>query len=347
LPGAEVTAALGPYGRLDVAGALMRLARYPYGCTEQLTSGAMPLLYLPSLAAAEGMEGEDTSKQVQRAIDQILTRQSSNGGFGLWYADSGDLWLESYVTDFLSRARAAGYRVPDTAFDMAINNLRNRANYATEPGAASADENAALAYALTVLARERAATVGDLRYYADTAAGSFSTPMAAANLGAALASYGDQQRADRMFTQAHNLLNLGAPEAYSYRADYGTKLRDGSAVLALAAEAKTQAIDTTDVSGQIAQRIAHAAEAGRSLSTQEAVWTVLAAQSLFTSAPEWTLYGVALNQPVVTLRADARIANSGDRPLEVPLTASGKPQGPVAAGGKGYTFSRSYFSMEG
>ncbi|SMG36324.1 alpha-2-macroglobulin family protein [Paracoccus sp. J56] len=347
LPGAEVTAALGPYGRLDVAGALMRLARYPYGCTEQLTSGAMPLLYLPSLAAAEGMEGEDTSKQVQRAIDQILTRQSSNGGFGLWYADSGDLWLESYVTDFLSRARAAGYRVPDTAFDMAINNLRNRANYATEPGAASADENAALAYALTVLARERAATVGDLRYYADTAAGSFSTPMAAANLGAALASYGDQQRADRMFTQAHNLLNLGAPEAYSYRADYGTKLRDGSAVLALAAEAKTQAIDTTDLSGQIAQRIAHAEEAGRSLSTQEAVWTVLAAQSLFSSTPAATLNGVALNQPVVNLPADASIANNGDRPLEVTLTATGKPQGPVAAGGKGYTISRSYFSMEG
>ena len=34
-----------------------------------------------------------------------------------------------------------------------------------------------------VLARERAATVGDLRYYADTVPEAFATPMAAANLG--------------------------------------------------------------------------------------------------------------------------------------------------------------------
>lgn len=347
LPGAEVTAALGPYARLDVAGALMRLARYPYGCTEQLASGAMPLIYLPGLAAAEGIEGGDAAEQVDKAITQILTRQGSNGGFGLWSADSGDLWLEAYVTDFLSRARAAGHQVPETGFRMAIDNLRNRANYATEPGAASAEENAALAYALAVLARERAATVGDLRYYADTAAGSFSTPMGAASLGAALASYGDQGRADRMFAQARNLLNLGAPEPHAFRADYGTRLRDATAVLALAAEARTQAVDATDLTSQIAERIAQAQQDGRSLSTQESVWTVLAAQSLFGAAPPATLNGVALTQPVASLPADASIANTGEDALEVTLTATGKPSGPVAAGGKGYAIARRYYSLQG
>ncbi|WP_323716211.1 alpha-2-macroglobulin family protein [Paracoccus aminovorans] len=348
LPGAMLTAAVGPYARLDVAGALARLSRYPYGCTEQLTSGAMPLLYLPSLAALEGVDGGNTAEQVQKAITQILTRQGSNGGFGLWYADSGDLWLEAYVTDFLSRARAAGHAVPDTAFKLAIDNLRNRANYATEPTAASAEENAALAYALAVLARERAATVGDLRYYADTAAGSFSTPMGAANLGAALASYGDQGRADRMFTQARNLLNLGAPEPYAFRADYGTKLRDATALLALAAEAKTRAVDETDLTSQVAERIARAEEDGRSLSTQESVWTVMAAQSLSRATPPATLNGVALTQPVASLPdAEASLANTGDRALEVTLTATGKPSGQVAAGGKGYAIARRYYSIEG
>lgn len=351
LPGALLTAAVGPYARLDVAGALARLSRYPYGCTEQLTSGAMPLLYLPSLAALEGVEGGeggDTAEQVQKAITQILTRQGSNGGFGLWSADSGDLWLEAYVTDFLSRARAAGYQVPDTGFRLAIDHLRNRANYATEPGAASAEENAALAYALAVLARERAATVGDLRYYADTAAGSFSTPMAAANLGAALASYGDQGRADRMFTQGRNLLNLGAPEPHAFRADYGTRLRDATALLALAAEAKTQAVDETDLTSQIAERIARAEQDGRSLSTQESVWTVMAAQSLSRSTPPATLNGVALTQPIASLPdAGASLANTGDRALEVTLTATGKPAGQVAAGGKGYGIARRYYSIEG
>lgn len=47
-PGAALTVAVGAYARLDVAGALARLARYPYGCTEQLTSVALPLLYMSS-----------------------------------------------------------------------------------------------------------------------------------------------------------------------------------------------------------------------------------------------------------------------------------------------------------
>lgn len=346
-PGAALTAAVGPYARLDVAGALARLARYPYGCTEQLTSGALPLLYLPELAALAGTDAGDSDQQVQKAIAQILTRQGSNGGFGLWSADSGDLWLEAYVTDFLSRARAAGYAVPDTAFRQAIDNLRNRANYATEPQAASADDNAALAYALAVLARERAATVGDLRYYADTAAGAFSTPMAAGNLAAALASYGDQPRADRLFTQARNLVNLGAPEPHAWRADYGTRLRDAAGLLALAAEAKTRVFDDTDLTGRIAESIARADEAGETLSTQESVWTVMAAQALSQSTPPVLLNGVALSRPVTELPADASLANSGDRALEVTLTATGKPTAPAPAGGRGYKISRSTFGIDG
>ena len=347
-PGALLTASVGAYARLDVAGALARLARYPYGCTEQVTSAALPLLYVPQLAAIEGVDGGQAGDQVQKAIDQILTRQGPNGGFGLWSADSGDLWLESYVTDFLSRARAAGHPVPDKAFDQAIGNLRNRANYATEPGAASADENAALAYALAVLARERAATVGDLRYYADTAAAAFSTPMAAGMLGAALASYGDQQRADRLFTQARNLLNLGAPEPYGFRPDYGTRLRDAAALLALAAEAKTQVIDAPDLTSRLAGRIAEAEQDGQMPSTQESVWTVMAAQALAQATPPATLNDVALTQAVAHLPdADARIANTGDRPLELTLTATGKPARAPQAGGRGYAIDRSYFSIDG
>ncbi|RCW82913.1 alpha-2-macroglobulin family protein [Paracoccus lutimaris] len=351
LPGALLTAAVGPYARLDVAGALARLSRYPYGCTEQLTSGAMPLLYLSGLESLEGIEdagAAETGKRVQDAIGQILTRQSSNGGFGLWYADSGDLWLESYVTDFLSRARAMGYQVPDSAMKQAINNLRNRANYATEPQHASAEENAALAYALMVLARERAATVGDLRYYADTVPDAFSTPMAAANLGAALASYGDQARADRLFRRAGETVDLSGTEPYRYRPDYGTRLRDATALLALAADAKSQAVDTAALTSAVAERIARTEQSGHGLSTQESIWTVLAARALAQSVPPAALNGVTLTQPVASLPdTAASIANNGDQPLEVTLTATGKPTTPPMAGGRGYRIERSYFTPEG
>src|SRR5690606_22549103 len=42
----SVAVSLGGAGPLDVAGILAALDRYPYGCTEQLTSRAMPLVYL-------------------------------------------------------------------------------------------------------------------------------------------------------------------------------------------------------------------------------------------------------------------------------------------------------------
>ncbi|WP_347267841.1 alpha-2-macroglobulin family protein [Paracoccus sp. (in: a-proteobacteria)] len=347
-PGALLTMAVGPYARLDVAGAIARLARYPFGCTEQLVSGAMPLIGLPDLAALEGVAAGDALQQLQQSIARILTRQGPNGGFGLWAADSGDLWLEAYVTDFLSRARAAGQAVPDRAFAQAIDNLRNRANYATDPAAATAADNAALAYALAVLARERAATVGDLRYYADTAAASFATPMAAGMLAAALASYGDQPRADRLFAQARELVALDAPEPREFRADYGTPLRDATALLALAADAGTEVIDLSDLSARVAEAIAEAGESGANLSTQESVWSVLAAQALAHEAPPAALNGVALSGPVAQLPdADASIANGGGQELELTLTATGQPTAPPQAGGRGYAIERTYFDLEG
>ena len=344
-PGALVTATVGPYARLDVAGALARLSRYPYGCTEQLVSAALPLLYLPELSAMQDGRAEDTGKAVDDAIAQILTRQDSNGGFGLWYADSGDLWLESYVTDFLSRARAAGRAVPDTAFRLALDNLRNRANSAPDPAAAEPEDNAALAYALAVLARERAATPGDLRYYADTAAGAFSTPMGAADLGMALALTGDQPRADRMFAQARDLLDLTRPEDRVLRADYGSALRDAAALLALSAEAKSEVIDADRLASDVAEQIARR---GGAISTQESLWTVLAAHALAGQVPPVELNGVALTRPVATLpEAGARISNPGGAPIEVTLTATGKPAWTPGPEWLGLQLTRSYFTPEG
>ena len=110
-----------------------------------------------------------------------------------------------------------------------MDNLRNRVNYAPDFDKGGED----IAYALMVLAREGAARMGDLRYYADVKAGAFATPLAAAQLGAALAAYGDQTRADRMFAMA------GAAAAPAGRARLARRLRnpprDRAGVLALAA----------------------------------------------------------------------------------------------------------------
>ena len=173
--GSEVMVSAGPLARFDVPGMLASLDRYPYGCTEQVTSQALPQLYMSALTEPLGLGGKgQIDRRVAQAIEQVLTRQAANGAFGLWQAGSGDFWLDAYVTDFLSRARAAGHAVPGQAMTAALDNLRNRIAYAPDFDEGGED----IAYALMVLAREGEAAIGDLRYYADQRADAIGTPRA-------------------------------------------------------------------------------------------------------------------------------------------------------------------------
>ena len=58
-----------------------------------------------------GLGGDpDVHDRVAKAIAGVLANQSASGGsFGLWAPGSEDMWLDAYVTDFLTRARAEGF----------------------------------------------------------------------------------------------------------------------------------------------------------------------------------------------------------------------------------------------
>lgn len=342
-PRATITA--GPLARIDTAGLIDRLDRYPYGCTEQQTSRALPLLYMGGLAEAMGLsDRDDLPGRIGKAITAVLANQSASGSFGLWAPDSGDLWLDSYVSDFLSRARAQGYAVPDTAFRSAMDNLRNRVNAYPD----FEDGGRDLAYALYVLAREGAAAMGDLRYYADVKAGAFTAPLAAAQLGAALAAYGDPGRADRMFREASAMLESTGDDGQFWRADYGTDLRDAAAVLTLAVEAGSEAVDRDAL-------LARIGAADGPLSTQEATWSLLAANALLGEAPGagLSLDGAALAGPVLALAGPEALSvprvlsNTGATETLLTVTTMGVPDVPEPPSGNGYGIERRYFTLEG
>lgn len=335
----------GPLAKFDVPGLLTSLEHYPYGCTEQVTSQGMPLLYLSSVAQASGLgNGPAIQAKVDAAIARVLTRQASNGAFGLWRAESGDFWLDAYVSDFLSRARTEGYVVADRAFRLAMDNLRNRINYAPDFDTGGED----IAYALLVLAREGAAAMGDLRYYADVKAASFSTPLAVAQVGAALAAYGDQTRADSMFARAARMISDDHSTAPVWRADFGTSLRDAAGVLALATEAGSTAINAQALSDRISRTD------GR-LSTQESAWTLLAAQALIKSPEQSGLRvnGAPVTGPFVQVLEDAspaqglEISSQSNQDTDITLTTLGVPEIAPDAGGTGYGIERSYYGMDG
>ena len=342
----------GPFASLDTGSVVGDLWRYPYGCTEQLASAALPLIRLPDLVPMVLPEGGDLAplnvqEAVESAITRILTRQNAEGGFGLWSAAyDGDRWLDAYLTDFLSQARAAGHAVPDRAFQSALGNLRNAVNYATSPTAGDGWENANLAYASLVLARERAASVGDLRYYADAAGDRFTTPLSAAQLAAALALHGDNARAQVLMAQA--LAGLEGADGKEMRWDYGSAIRDRAMVLVLAVEA---GLDVPDMEGQVRQLAAAIDQRrarGWNLSTQESGALVQLAHQLASAPPELRIDGALLAGAVATLSPGADVVlETGGRAVDVTLTAFGRPAADLPAGGTGYTLTREYFDMEG
>lgn len=341
----RATMAVGPIARLNAPGILAALDRYPYGCTEQMTSKALPLLYFDQVAVALDLPQADNIKQrVEETITEILMNQSANGGFGLWGPADGDMWLDAFVTDFLSRAKARGFAVPELALRRSLDNLRNQVNY--QPDFDRGGE--ALAYSLMVLAREGAAAVGDLRYYVDVKGDAFATPTAMAQLGAALASYGDQPRADAMFRRAAAAMEaISGPDTEQVmRADYGTNYRDAAAVLALAAEAGSAVVDQEALTTHIAT--------DRSLSTQEATWALLAANALIdrAGAEGITINGAPADGPLVkvldaTSTAPVLVKNGSASDTTLTLTTYGVPSEPEPAGGTGYAITRTYYTLDG
>ena len=226
IPGTgSIAISASPFGALDAPALLAALQRYPYGCSEQTVSIAMPLLYVNRLASIEHLGVDpDLDARINQAIERELSRQSASGAFGMWSADSNDddLWLDAFVTDFLTRARERNFAVPGQAFDQALDRLRNEVVNAPEP---TKDNSAALAYALYVLARNGRPVIGDLRYLTDAKLDAFTTPLGKAQLAAALAMLGDQARAASAFGAALKALDAERDENVS-RPDYGSRLRD-------------------------------------------------------------------------------------------------------------------------
>lgn len=337
---ARTTLAAGAGAALDVPGLILRLFGYPYGCTEQIASSLQPLLFAPDAVARLGLATVAEARTwLQDGVDRMLTRQGRDGSFGLWSAGGWDLWLSAYATDVLLRAEAAGASVPAPALRMALDFLR----FELAQAGSMQDGASGYAYALYVLARAGEAAIGDLRYYADTLPQRFDTPMSAAQLGAALAAYGERDRADAMFERAVVLARSGTDEG-GWRTDYGTDQRDRAALLALAAEAGSGVVDRAALATQVAQ----GGPVDR-LSTQEATWQLRAAAALSAEAN-----GLVLDdQPVagdVLHRYDgtpATLRNDGDAPVTVTLTTFGVPEVAPPAGGTAYAIARTHYTPEG
>lgn len=342
----RMSLSVGPIARLDVPGLLTQLDRYPYGCAEQTVSRALPLLYSNALAASLGLARDTQLKErVQKAVERVFEMQDSSGAFGVWGPSQTDLWLTAYVTDFLTRAKETGYAVDVGRLNQALDRLQNFVSYGQDFQKGGEQR----AYALYVLARNGRAPIGELRYFADTRLDRFATPLAKAQLGAALAMMGEKERAERAFRAA--LDGMDEPDT-GWRSDYGSQLRDSAALVTLAAETRSIRSEAPRLSSVLAK-----AFSGRTYtSTQEQAWMLLAARAVSEEVAETrlTMNGEDIRGVVNRTLDPARIEkdglvieNRGDAKVDAVLTVIGAAMTPEPAVAKGLEVERTYYTLDG
>ncbi|MFG1393734.1 alpha-2-macroglobulin family protein [Xanthobacter agilis] len=350
LPGTgSVAVSVTPNSTIDVPALLAALDRYPYGCAEQITSRALPLLSYNDLSALIGRVADPGADQrIRDSVTRLMARQGSDGSFGLWAAGGEDTWLDAYVADFLTRAKEKGFAVPEEAFDLALDRLRNTVNLA---GAEMQSGSEGLAYALYVLARNGRAPLGDLRYIADTRLKNLSGPLAQGQVAAALALLGDRTRAERVFNVALEGLPAAPANAPAGRADFGSVLRDAAALTVLAREAGMEKYADIALARVDAARVRT-----ERTSTQENAWLILAATSLVNSAKAMVLnvdgaeergvFGRTLSRADLE-RGALTLRNGGPEPVKVVVSINGAPVAPEPAIARGFDLERRYYTLDG
>ncbi len=126
--GQKIRLAVSSSPLLTFLGSMDYLIRYPYGCAEQKTSTAFPLLYFKDIGLLTGRfpdRANAVEEYVQGGINDLCKQQLSDGSFALWAGqqESGGDWLFYYVANFLIEAQKKGYDVNADVMEKIYNRL--------------------------------------------------------------------------------------------------------------------------------------------------------------------------------------------------------------------------------
>ena len=360
------------YSRLagmDVAGLLQSLWRYPYGCTEQLSSAAFPLTYYDDPALSSGSADKaEVRKRVQTAIDRIVDRQDPEGTFGLWRAGDGlaSNWLNLYALDFLIHAKAASYDVPDSVVERGYANAETVFRDSNESAGMPGSKGDTAAYAAWLLAPVHRVDLGRLRQIHDglqihptlvawdTAKDNktVADPMALAQFGGALATMGDRSRGVNALNLA--VANVERPFIAQWweSTSYWSRIRDASGILAVAAES-----DQLPTVRSLLPRLQALSKTPDALTTQEKAWLLVAAHAVTAGdkAVGLTVNGkpiegargqAVLHPAAADIAAGYTVAPTG-QDLWRTVIVRGSPKQAAPAMANGLSLSKQFFANDG
>jgi uncharacterized protein YfaS (alpha-2-macroglobulin family) len=335
------------HGYNDVPGLLRWLDKYPYGCIEQTTSRAMPLLYFNDLAPLAGLPKDQAlHDRIQESIDNVLDMQNYAGNFGMWGPGSdADPWISVFALDFLNQAKAKGYVVPNEALKRGVGWLKSTA-------ASDSFNDAQRAYAFYVLARMGQVNLSDLRYFSDTRGSEWNNAIAAALTGAAAAQAGDKSRANYAFGRAKQILMDANPLTYSTD-NYGSLVRDLAGTTALVMEGGAPQLVPA-----LMRRVDDVDMRLNATTTQEKAWMLRAAYELSRERTPLNIWvngkqatavngAVRLSPNYGALGPGITLANRADAPAWRTVSVQGTPMAPLPQVSNGLTLTKTEWTVDG
>ncbi len=109
----KATLELSTFPGINLTSRLNYLISYPHGCSEQITSGVFPQLFLGDFMELSASQKESTQHNVNAGIKKLAERQLADGSFAYWSGSRYfDDWSTSYIGHFFLEAEKRGYALP-------------------------------------------------------------------------------------------------------------------------------------------------------------------------------------------------------------------------------------------
>jgi uncharacterized protein YfaS (alpha-2-macroglobulin family) len=363
---------------LPFAASARDLLGYPYGCIEQTTSKAFPLVLLDpetsdrlgldalTLPARDGtprpLDPALRGELLDAAFARIASMQTDGGHFAMWPGDTQPVTsMTPYVAEMLLIAREAGQTIPERVLDKALSRLNedllSGGNTQYQYEHYEHLRLAEMAHAGYVLARVGRAPVGTLRALFDNERGKLVGALPLMHLAAAFKAMGDVPRAEKAAEEAFGK-SWKRPE---WLGDYGSELRDLGVMLALAQEAGLAKPEYAARAYDLARTLS--GESGVVwFSTQDQLAILRLGKALAAQAPRSFAASVAIGGDVsestgralvsrafdpAQLAAGVRITPSGGAPLYATTEVTGIPRRYAPTERTDFRITRRWFNTDG
>ncbi|MBO4500287.1 MAG: alpha-2-macroglobulin [Bacteroidaceae bacterium] len=294
---------LSTFPAFDALKYFTQMKTYPYNCTEQLASRGIALLNL--MPMIDKSETEGSEKVIGSIIQQLYSRQNSDGGFSYWGNSSSDTWVSSMAGLFLVQAANAGYSV-DAAVVQAWKRYQQKLSNAYRIAGSSILSHLDEAYRLYTLAVAGSSSSSAMnRLKEDGEIGYRASWM----LASAYAVSGKIQVAKEIIAT----LGRNFEEYNPNNVTYGSSMRDRMIAL--------EALALTD---NMREAVPLATEAAKTnyLSTQETAFAAVAFSRLRAKTGDSPIDAIvggeqvsAKSSTVVTLDGEVSVKNNSSSPL--------------------------------